>query len=316
MGFGKQLHKSPIPISTHSAAENKKRARRSNSHSSDMAGPSVVSASIQNGNRYSYSSEQLLPPIHPGQVLQTRTVPKAGLDSCSLEGLWRQSLSVDWPSEAITYIRASLADSTVAQYDHYIRLFEAYCLKGAIEFPPRHPGHIAGFLVEICAKSARPEGLIRSVSAALGHVYEITGHDRPDHHPLLTRLKQGIVKGFSSAPCNKPNLIPMHEVTKLFGSWGNNKDMDISKLRAKAIALLALAGMFRPSDLAPKGTPHKFLPLDCVDIAEDASKITIKLFGIKNDTDRKGFTVTIVKASNPLLDPVDTLRKYRRNIEI
>ena len=113
------------------------------------------------------------------------------------------------------------------------------------------------------------------------------------------------------------SVMPIQPIVNLFQSWGDNGSLELKKLRLKAITLLALAIMGRPSDLAPIGGafssegPCKpmILSLDQVKFC-DSGNLSIQLFGIKNDVHCKGYVVTIPPAENIFVDPVDCLRVY------
>ena len=88
----------------------------------------------------------------------------------------------------------------------------------------------------------------------------------------------------------------------------------------KAITLLALLCMARPSDLAPMSTMFEpelgttsrtALCTDQLVFNQDGS-LTITFFGIKNDYNRKGFEVRIPRTEDAAIDPVGCLHTYIR----
>jgi integrase len=112
--------------------------------------------------------------------------------------------------------------------------------------------------------------------------------------------------------------MPIEPFYNLFHQWGPSEELPIKQLRLKCITLLALAFMLRPSDVAPKGVMFNketnseerlILGMDQV-IFEEDGKLTIKFWGIKNDTSREGFESTIPPSTDILVDPVFTLRTY------
>lgn len=100
---------------------------------------------------------------------------------------------------------------------------------------------------------------------------------------------------------------------------GKNVELSLKQLRMKALALLSLVCMSRPSDLAPRGvyfdpknlSVHNIiLSLDNIQFLPDGS-LTIHFFGIKNDTTRSGFEVNIpANIDSEVMDPVACLRVY------
>ena len=113
--------------------------------------------------------------------------------------------------------------------------------------------------------------------------------------------------------------MPVQPIMDLFRSWPGNWFLTVTQLRMKCLALLALAMMLRPSDVAPKVivydkekgeiSNHLVLSTDNVQFNHDGS-VTIELHGIKNDYSRDGFDVTVPPASEIKIDPVATLRCY------
>ena len=79
------------------------------------------------------------------------------------------------------------------------------------------------------------------------------------------------------------------------------------RLRQKAVTLLTLTAMCRPSDLAPRVGFMR----DQIHFNDDGS-MTVLFYGIKNDTDRHGFEVRIGRSECALTDPVLCLKDYIR----
>jgi hypothetical protein len=112
--------------------------------------------------------------------------------------------------------------------------------------------------------------------------------------------------------------MPVEPFYNLFMSWPEDSVLDIQRLRLKAVTLLALSLMTRPSDLAPKATlfdadtgrkePVMFTRKQ-VKFHQDGSA-TVLFFGIKNDHSRTGFEVRIPGSSAVKVDPVHALQCY------
>ena len=110
--------------------------------------------------------------------------------------------------------------------------------------------------------------------------------------------------------------MPTECFTEVFKSW-DNYTISIKHLRMKAISLLALTTMLRPSDIAPKA-----LHIDGNDVvtqycfSEDQIKfkadgnMTIIIHGNKNDSKRHGFEIEVTKASDINICPIQTLKCY------
>lgn len=102
----------------------------------------------------------------------------------------------------------------------------------------------------------------------------------------------------------------------LFSSWEENEALDLDKLRLKAITLMALCLMLRPSDIAPKAckikngvmVEHKFTT-DRLNFLHDGS-VEVYLAGIKNDYLWDGFRVFLRLSSMSKVCPVRALYTY------
>ena len=117
----------------------------------------------------------------------------------------------------------------------------------------------------------------------------------------ISHLETALVKSGTMVPMNRSSVMPVRPFYMLFEQMGCNESLTIRLLRLKCIMLLALTMMLRPSDIAPKAIHDnngdlesgKFiLSTDQVCFEKDG-RLSITFFGIKNDTNREGFVVTI-----------------------
>ena len=131
-------------------------------------------------------------------------------------------------------------------------------------------------------------------------------------------LNPALVKGSTSEPLTHSKAMPISPFRQLFLSWRDNAYLTVKDLRLKAITLLALTLMLRPSDIAPRAemldpetkTSHRLVfSRDRVKFHDDGSA-TVVIFGVKNDCQRTGFDVHLQPHSDPKLDPVKTLQDY------
>ena len=122
----------------------------------------------------------------------------------------------------------------------------------------------------------------------------------------------------------RTGVIPIQQFRDLFVSWPDNESLTLKDLRMKCITLLALTAMLRPSDVAPQAQlfdPETFsvdrlaFSFRQVTFTPDGN-LQIVFHGIKNDTDRKGFPVTISAGSCKKLDPVSCLLSYTNRTKI
>ena len=180
------------------------------------------------------------------------------------------------------------------------------------------------FLTVIASESARPKSQLEGALAALVHMYKalgvspsLLGSDR------LRNCVNSLVKSYTVAPMPKTDIMPMQAFHAMFMSWRDNEALSIKDLRLKAICLLALTFMLRPSDVAPRA---HFLNPDSQEMVNmlfsdkqvsflESGELAITFHGIKNDSDRDGFRVIIPPASETKLDPVLALKTYMRETD-
>lgn len=237
-----------------------------------------------------------------------------------LETLWSTRLRVlGWSPRASLQTVHSLANTTLHSYSTYIEKYVEFCKMHNIEFDcDNHFSVLADFLCNIADNSDRPESILRVVSAAISALFEALGKTSPMVNSDIRRLISGLVKTQTTKPMSRTKPMPMQPFIELFTKWGNNDQLSIKNLRLKAITLLALTCMTRPSDLAPRGKTFDkdentftniILSTNNLNFMEDGS-LTIRFFGIKNDTSRSGFEVNIPPNSNLTMDPVSCLHMY------
>lgn len=207
--------------------------------------------------------------------------------------------------------------STLRQYNGYIERFLLFCGKDHSIFPPPDPV-IADFLWDLAQTSTKPRSLIRIACAAIGNLYKVRGYDNPLENEVFKMLCDALVKSHSTAPMSYSKVMPTDAFSSLFRGWPSNEELDVRKLRLKAITLLALTAMLRPSDIAPKAeykdpTSGRTLPIvfrkEQVTFLDNGS-IELNLFGVKNDRQRTGFQITVRPINEAKLCPVKTLREY------
>ena len=180
-----------------------------------------------------------------------RATSEPQVDAVRLEDLWCTRLEArGWSRAASNYLRVSLASSTLATYDRYIRDFFVFCVRG-VSFPPDDSAVLADFFMHRCGSSDRPHSTVRCVSAAISALYEAFGADNPARDPFIVRLLQAIVKGGTRAPMVRSAIVDVSAFVRMFQSWPDSAELSTKQLRLKTITLLSLALMQRPSDVAP-----------------------------------------------------------------
>ena len=163
----------------------------------------------------------------------------------------------------------------------------------------------------------RPGPVLNTFLSALKQVF--LASDLPDISETyeIKRLVTAITKSQTVKPMLRSSVLPVDRILATVKQWGSNDHMPLKFLRMKAIALLSLALMLRPSDVAPNAT---FFDKDSLEekkmiFSEDmlefhSDGVNVTLFGTKNDLTRKGFVVSLPCHSDTLVDPVATLKAY------
>ena len=238
----------------------------------------------------------------------------------SLEGEWADTLSKQgWSVSATNIIKNCLAPSTLRLYNRQINRLRDFCYLHNEQFPPIKASVIADYMCKVADLSNRPNAILTSALAAFNYLYRVLDIANPCDNNIY-QLHTALVKSCTKLPRQKVNILPQEPFMELFMSWPENEDLTVSRLRLKTITLLAFTFMLRPSDIAPKSVVNSstsgienqlVFSTDRVKFMENG-ELQIQFFGIKNDTHRDGFSVSVPPASNPKLDPVDALRTYIR----
>ena len=153
-------------------------------------------------------------------------------------------------------------------------------------------------------QSERPESMLRTIKAALTHYFNSIGIWDP-FCQNLRHFYTALVKCETSRPAGRTPIMPIKPFTDMFNKWPENDKLSTADLRLKSMTLLTISTLARCSDLAPANC----LKRNQVRFNQDGS-LTLVLFGIKNDSDRKGFEIRVEKSSDPKCDPVQTLKDY------
>jgi hypothetical protein len=199
-----------------------------------------------------------------------------------------------------------------------LRRLSDFCSANGYIFPPTESKVIADFLCDIADTSLRPNSSLNSALAAMTAMYTGLGQRNLASEPEIGVLKRALVKGGTSVPRKKSSVMPVNAFRDLFMSWGPNETLPIKDLRLKAICLLSLTIMLRPSDIAPRAQVYDpasnvvsrmIFSTNDITFELDGS-VSINFMGIKNDVQRTGFVVKVPKHDNVKLDPVAALKAY------
>ena len=248
------------------------------------------------------------------------TVQKQSVEHLRLENLWSARLRCSgWSRRAARQTIHSIADSTLRSYNSYVEKYVLFCKTNNQDFTEEHNiSALADFLCQIADSSTRPESCIKSTLAAVSFYFEGLGKPSPAYNSDIKRLTTALIKSGTVKPMSRQKPMPISAFYQLFHLLGDNEKLSMKSLRLKTVTLLALVLMTRPSDLAPKAKlfdpqsmTSKSVVLSVDDIHfNDQGSVTITFWGIKNDTQRQGFEVSIPPSSDIVMDPVSCLRTY------
>ena len=234
-----------------------------------------------------------------------------------MESVWQSTLkSRRWPDRACVQFKFCLANSTLSLYNGYISKYVNFCdSRGArIDDEPL----LVEFLCNVSDGSDRPKSALICAKSALGHLFNAQGMCDMLSNPWIKNLTTALVKSGTKEARRRSSVIPTGPIRELLSSWPDNESLDTKRLRQKCITAMALSLMLRPSDLSPKGLSYcsstglvsaMIFERQHVTFREDGSA-AVTFLGIKNDTLRDGFTVTLTPSSDPVMCPVSALSAY------
>lgn len=242
------------------------------------------------------------------------------MENIRLEDIWCERLRVQgWNSDALVRFPFAWAPGTLSSYNRAIHKLQDYCVATGQEFPPRSEATVVGFLCDLTCQLTRPKSAINTACSAIANLCKAFGiKNILESEDLKLFANKSLVKATCTEPMRKSKVMPIAPFIALFVSWPDDYRLSIKDLRLKVLTLLALALMLRPSDVAPHGhffndTTQKpealIFSTDNVMFQEDGSA-KVRFFGIKNDTDRSGFDVTLPPAQPEKIDPVIVLKNY------
>ena len=224
-----------------------------------------------------------------------------------LENIWEIKLkNNNWSAQAYTIFQKFIAQSTLEQYNSYLNKYKIFCINTYGVFPPEvalREASVADFLLELCNMSKRPQSLIKMSWAAVTHYYDALEFNIRNKD--LKNYMSALIKDKTLCPQGRTPIPPLKPIINMFKTWNSNEELTIEDLRLKCVCLLCLTAMCRPSDIAPKiGFFRRQI------IFNEDKSATILFFGIKNDSNRKGFEIVLTPSNEPKIDPVQTLKCY------
>ena len=312
-----QLHQPTVQPDTQDSTENLSGADSSNDYRPLVAGQAMVSHTTEADNSPTMAAAEATRSNMDGGS-EARAAAKPPMAPLHLESQWCDTLSAEgWADSAIAVFCEAWAPKTRALYNCMLKKCNNFCTSHSIPFPPASTKDLADFLMYLTQSSQAPRAQLNTAGAALTSLYNALHMHNFIHEPQIQLLITGAVKAGTSTPAKKSLVMPVAPLRHMLYSLGDNMQMDIDKLRLKALTSLALVCMLRPSDIAPRtnevdattgNSTRRIFGASQVRFRDNA--VTITFLGIKNDTSRSGFEVTLPASQDKLLDPVHTLQTY------
>ena len=322
LGIREQLHKPSVGPVAKSHKQGDYGQSGSHGNSTSLAQPTMVQQTEIINDKTSIYTAKTSKNIYP-HGSKTRTLQEPDMEGCRLEDLWQAYLiNKGWSVRARKQFELNLAPSTLRGYNNMLKKCYEYCKIHDFDFPPTESKHLADFLCALGDSSDRPKSMLATASAALSHVYAALDLDDLTKDNDIMRLCTALIKSSTTQTMKRSTVLPVDKFTDLFRKLGSNDILTLKLLRLKAVTLLALALMLRPSDIAPHAkhfnadtfTVEKVLfTTDMLRFTEDG--VHVSFFGIKNDTKRDGFVVFLPKNDDLIVDPVSSLQDYINKTE-
>ena len=230
--------------------------------------------------------------------------------------------SAGWSVKSIKLADVALATSTRRAYDLALLKCRIFANQNQTEFPPVRSCDLAEYICYLAEGSVRPQSVINTFLAAIKQLYRASGLTDISEAYEIKRLVTAVTKAQTDRPMIRSAVLPVDIILSTIKTWGLSDSMPLKFLRIKAITLLALALMLRPSDIAPHATffdnetyeeKKVIFSIDMLKFQDNGVEVT--LFGTKNDLDRKGFVVFLPAHTDETIDPVETLKCYIRRTE-
>lgn len=236
----------------------------------------------------------------------------------SLAGMWEANLrQAGWSVKATKRAEPALAASTRRSYEYMLTKCKVFSLEIGINFPPTETNEMAEIICFLAENSARPQSCVNTFIAAIKQVFRAYKMRDISEDFAIRRLVTAVTKAQTERPMKRSTVLPINQLLTTMKLWGDNSTMPIKFLRIKAISLMAISLMLRPSDIAPNATFFERDSLDEKKVIFSTNMVVFKdnvmevtLFGTKNDMDRKGFVVSLPAHSDKSICPMATLKCY------
>ena len=179
------------------------------SYSPIVASSSVVSEASKNINRKTFKITPNFKNI-PVNGHDSGTTSKYEMANYCLEDIWRSRLTrFGWAPSAIDRFELSWARGTLRSHNYIILQLYKYCHENDIHFPPVKSAGLANFLCTLANKSQRPQSILRTTSAAIGHLNKAKGLENIAQDESPQRLITALVKSGTECPLTRSKVMPV-----------------------------------------------------------------------------------------------------------
>lgn len=166
---------------------------------------------------------------------------------------------------------------------------------------PASAAVISDFIERNTRHSQRPKALVSAIFRAIDELHMSHAHPPPSKHLLLRMWRRDLIIRRTTRPVQHRPSLPVKTVIRYIRSMWPLTPLSLEALRNRALALVVLAGLMRPSDAAAVRSVE-FLD-DCV---------ILGLFNYKTDRWREGRRLSIPPATDARVCPVVCLQEYAR----
>lgn len=202
---------------------------------------------------------------------------------------WQSRLTEkNWGATAVSRIQLCWASSTLRCYNSVLQKFQQFCSNNGVCFPPNDTAILAMFFCSISDNSDRPKASLNTAVAAINALNKVGACPIYCDFDIMS-LVNALIKSGTKHAMKKSKVLPKGVLNNMFLKWDDNDMLKLKHLRMKCIALLAIAFMLRPSDIAPKGVLYNpedgsidnlVFSTDDISFPEDGG-LCIRLLGTK-----------------------------------
>jgi site-specific recombinase XerD len=202
-------------------------------------------------------------------------------------------LAVDM-ANAADLARQEKAKATQRAYGSDFAIFRGWCAGRGVSALPATAESVAAFLACEVDRGIKPSTIGRRV-AAIRYAHKLAGHAVPTDDEQVKATVRGIRRSLGTAPRKKTPATAECVISMALGTGDGLKGV-----RDRALLLLGFAGAFRRSEL---------VALNCEDIAQTETGLTVVIRRSKTDQEGEGATIAIVRGS--IACPVEALKAWR-----